>query len=82
MDNNIRNNDWFLEPIPMYNFPGTPLNVIQERKNQRLVEVKLSRHTYYYIQELCTIPSTGEKYWENKHYDRSKNKMIRRFNGI
>jgi uncharacterized protein with PIN domain len=56
--------------------------LFKKEKNQRLVEVKLSRHTYYYIQELCTIPSTGVKYWANKHYNRSKNKMIRRFNGI
>jgi hypothetical protein len=35
MADNIRNNDYFLEPIPMYNFPGTPVNVIQERKKPK-----------------------------------------------
>ena len=73
--------DWFFEPHPAMGDSGTPLNIILEEEGRRLIEVKLPFYSYplYYIQRPYINPITGKGHWIDVHYDRSKNKMIRRF---
>ena len=56
-------------------------DVILEEEGRRLIEVVLPFNSYptYYIQKPYINPITGKGHWINEHYDRSKNKMIRRF---
>ena len=75
---------WFFGPHPAMGDNGTPVEVILEEEGRRLIKVTLPSCTYplYYIQKPYINPNTGEGHWVDVHYDRSKNKMIRRFKGL
>ena len=76
--------DWMFEPNPMLEGGDGQVTVILEEEGRRLIETKLNCCNYplYYIQKPYVNPVTGKGHWVNVHYDRSKNKMIRRFKGL
>lgn len=88
-DNITGRKDWFFEPHIMSNFkPDGKITVILEEEGRRLVKVEFnnrknifchSERPLYYIQRPYINPITGKGHWVDVHYDRSKNKMIRRF---
>ncbi len=85
MNNNITGRkDWMFEPNPMLGGGDGPVTVILEEEGRRLIETKLNCCNYplYYIQKPYVNPVTGIGHWVDVHYDRSKNKMIRRFKGL
>ena len=80
-DNITGRKDWFFEPNPTMSDSGTPLNVILEEEGRRLIEVVLPSCSYptYYIQKSYVNPVTERGHWVDVHYNKTKNKMIRRF---
>jgi len=83
--------DWYYEGIPGFSNSDGKITVILEEEGRRLVKVEFSNpnHVFshgqrpvYYIQKPYIDQKTGLGHWVDVHYDRSKNKMIRRFKNI
>ena len=84
-ENVIGRKDWFFDDIPGFTNANGKITVILEEEGRRLVKVEFSNpseRTVFYIQKAYVNPKTGRGHWVNIHYDRSKNKMIRRFKNI
>ena len=83
-DNITGRKNWMFEPNSMLGGGDGPVTVILEEEGRRLIETKLNLYNYplYYIQKTYINPVTGRGHWVDVHYDRSKNKMIRRFKGL
>ena len=82
--------DWYLEGVPGFIQPDGKITVILEEEGRRLIGVVFNNtnnifhrgekgRTMYYIQKAYVNPTTGYGHWIDEHYDRSKNKMMRRF---
>lgn len=83
--------DWYYEGVPGFSESDGKITVILEEEGRRLVKVEFNNTNFhkgeigrvmYYIQKTYVNPETGFGHWIDVHYDRSKNKMIRRFKGL
>lgn len=90
-ENIIGRKDWYFEPSAMSGWkPDGKTTVILEEEGRRLVKVEFNNKNnvfahgerpIYYIQK-AFLHTDGTGHWIDVHYDRSKNKMIRRFKGL
>ena len=85
--------DWYYEGVPGFSQSDGKITVILEEEGRRLVKVEFNNpnnvfhrgekgRAMYYIQKPYINPQTGFGHWVDVHYDRSKNKMIRRFKNL
>ncbi len=92
-DNITGRKNWYLEGVPGFIQPDGKITVILEEESRRLVSVEFNNinnichrgkkgRIMYYIQKTYVNPTTGYGHWIDEHYDRSKNKMIRRFKNL
>ena len=82
-DNITFNKDWYFPYSIIAGKPNGKITVILEDEGRRLVQVDFNeRSPMYYIQKAYVNQYTGEGHWIDVHYDRSKNKMIRRFKDL
>ena len=82
-DNVTGRKEWYFEGWP---YPNGKITVILEEEGRRLVRIDFSNSSHgerpmYYIQKTF-MHSDGTGHWVDVHYDRSKNKMIRRFKNL
>ena len=92
-ENIIGRKDWYYEGVSGFLKSDGKITVILEEEGRRLVKVEFNNpnnvfdrgekgRPMYYIQKAYVNPETGFGHWIDLHYDRSKNKMIRRFKGL
>lgn len=82
-DNITFNKDWYFPYSIVDGKPTGKITVILEDEGRRLVQVDFNeQRPIYYIQKAYINKNTGEGHWIDVHYDRSKNKMLKRYKGL
>ena len=82
-DNITWNKDWYFPPNTISKKPDGKITVILEKEGRRLVQVDFKdERPLYYIQRVYINHFINEGHWIDECYDRSKNKMIRKFKGL